>query len=465
MFCVIVGDIIQSKNFSRSDRYESTVAVNKVLEDINQKYSEVILADFGIVRGDGFEGVLYSQRYVPQIAQEIIRKLYLKDEEREIRIKVRISAVMDDLSVISSDRNRADGKAFYTAMQKIEELRKNNSEHWLQISMETKSVAQPIVDSLLALLTAMTSEWTEKQTEIVFGMKDVFEQQNRIAEKLQISTSVVYKQLKAAQYDVYTNAWKDLEQYFMDYEEMLVNPSVSSPSYATYYSIAIRHNEIRDYEGAIKYFKDALRLAQESLGENKENLVPIYNGLAEAYLEKISYSDENNEERTELLKHVKKSIDESLNCQKELAIMRLEYAQTLKLQGNYYIAKEQYDEAVTQYERAREIVENSQGKDHPLVYDCYNNIAVALTEKRNFEQALEYYQKDLVYAEKNKKNKPLNYADSMYNIGICYGEMKDYPKAMEMLEKAKEVYSSILPPKHAMIAKVLKKINGMKEIK
>lgn len=178
MYCVIVGDIIRSKSLNFETREDDTSAIERIMEQINAKYVESIMASLGIVRGDAFEGVLFSQQYAPKIIQELIRAFY---EERHL--KIRVSAVRDELSSVSTDRNKSDGPAFYRAIQEIEKMKDENSDHWFQVSIITNTIAQPLVDSIMQLLATITKKWTEKQREIVWTMSDVTDQQNLAGKK------------------------------------------------------------------------------------------------------------------------------------------------------------------------------------------------------------------------------------------------------------------------------------------
>lgn len=446
MYCVIVGDIIQSKTLDQQRSIESRNKLGQILERINNKFEDSILANFGIVRGDAFEGVLFSQQFAPQIILEIIKSVYVDQQ-----IKVRISAVMDDLSVVSSNRDEADGKAFHTAIQKIDELRQNKSDHWFQVAMVTNSIDQPLVDGILMLITALTREWTEKQTNIIWTMMECFNQQNLVSKKLDISPSVVNKQLKAAQYDAFRESWNNLEQYFINYDELSINQPNVQPSYTTYYSIARRKIKLRDYSTAITFFRKSLELAIEKFGEENPNLVPIYNGLSQAYLEQLVSNNISDDEKSCLQQEVEKIIAMSFACQKTLPKARLEYAQTLNIRGNFYLEIRCFSEAVECFFKAIEVVENCCGNNHPLIFTCNNNIAIAYKEQEKYDEALLYYKKDLTHTETNQKSDPLGYADSLHNMGLCYFDMGDYEKALPLFQKELEILIDTLPAKHDYI--------------
>lgn len=209
MYCVIVGDIIDSRQLDFDERQHTTETIEKIFMEINYNYRENILSDFGLVRGDSFEGVLFSQYRSLKIIRDIIRQVYEKAGQR-----LRICAAIDELSVVSSDRNKADGPAFHVAVEELERLKAKKSTHWLQVAMKTKDdPAQPLIDTTLELLSALTAGWTDRQRGLVWKMADYGGLQKQLSEAEGLSPSVVSRQLKAANYQLYTSAWQALEQY------------------------------------------------------------------------------------------------------------------------------------------------------------------------------------------------------------------------------------------------------------
>lgn len=456
MYCVIIGDIIHSKELKEEQRNESSDVISQVLDKINIRYKSNILADFGIVRGDGFEGVLFSQQYAPQIIQEIIKSLYMEG------IKVRISAVMDELTIVSANRNKADGMAFHRALEKIDELREKKSDHWFQVAMETNSIAQPLVDSIMQLLEAMTLKWTDKQTEIVWNMMECSNQQSLVSRKLNISKSLVNRQVKATQYDVYSNAWENLENYLISYDEAIVSPVEIDPDYTTYYSIGTRKNELRDYAGSAHYLLKALEIAKSKFGEDSPNLVPIYNGLAESYLEQSINEEISASEKNLFQSGAEEVIKNSFRCQNKLPKMRIQYAQTLNLYGTYYVKIQKYNEALACYEEGKRIIEELLGLDNPNLSAFLNNIAIVYFAKEKYEKAIEFYYKALELAEKTKDEEPVDYANELYNIGLCYVNLGNYDKALEKLEESLEILITILPVKNKLVVRGKQAIERVK---
>ena len=209
MYCVIFGDVIGSRTLEPALREAAPAAIEKILDSLNERYRAHIVSDFGIVRGDGFEGVLDTPADIPPLVQELIRRF-----DMALGIRVRVSAVIGELTVVSGDRNKSDGPAFHRAVAEIDRLRERKSDHWLQVSVVTGTDAQPLVDGLLTLLSALTERWTDKQREIVWAMMQVDDgTQKAAAEQLAISPPAVHKQLQAANYSAYVEAWQALGDY------------------------------------------------------------------------------------------------------------------------------------------------------------------------------------------------------------------------------------------------------------
>ena len=451
MYCVIVGDIIRSKSLDLERRNESTDAITRVLDQINSKYENSILANFGIVRGDAFEGVLFSQQIAPKIIQEIIMGLYEED------VRVRICAAVGELSVVSAERNKADGPAFYCALNRIEELRKADSDHWFQVSMLIDSMAQPLVDGLLQILTALTKDWTQKQATVVWTMIRCENKQSLVSKKLGIKPPVVSRHLKAAQYDAYQAAWTGLERYLIELEEKSISaPDSNVPTYTTYYSLANRKSEQEDFMTAVAFYKEALVLALEEFGKDSPNLVRIYNGLTNAYLELLQNNILSVDDRREYLELIEEYIQAAFSCQQTLPRNRIEYARTIALKGDYFTLHKEYDDALTQYLEAIRIMEYCDCPEPSWIFECYNNMAILYGKQGDEQKSLEAITTALKYAERNKESAPITYAAALHNLGMLYSTLNNTEKAICFLNSALKLYTSMLPAKDRRIA-ILKK--------
>jgi len=294
-----MGDIINSRGLSDEARIRVTQAAKSVFDRISTRYRGSFMAELGMVRGDSFECVLLSQHLAPQIVQDIIKAFY-----RVEKTLVRIAVVMGQVTVASSDRNEVDGPAFADVMKALAKIKERGSNHWLQVSFDINTLGQSLISSQIELITALTTRWTDKQQEICWVAeeiegnedypKDTTKKQELyklVANKLDSTTAVVKKQLNAAFYDTYRQAWDGLAEYFASLDEYATdnNKSIMESSYLPYYNLGKRKIAQLNYTDALPLLEKAIKLAVEELETNNQQLIPIYICLAEAYTETSRY--------------------------------------------------------------------------------------------------------------------------------------------------------------------------------
>ena len=214
MYCIIVGDIANSRSLTYDVRNKVALQAKSTFEQLNNEYSNCILAPFGLVRGDSFEGVLIK-RYdnAPAIVQKIIKSFYQVE-----RTVVRICIVLGELSVLGSNLNEADGPAFHKAADILDEMKETGNLHWLQVSFDISSGANQLVGSIMELLATLTMRWSDKQREIVWSTQEHGGYQKEVADLFGISYPVISRQLKVSHYETYCRAWRNLAEYLADIE-------------------------------------------------------------------------------------------------------------------------------------------------------------------------------------------------------------------------------------------------------
>jgi tetratricopeptide (TPR) repeat protein len=350
MYCIVMGDIVNSRTLGAATRQRAARAAQAAFDSINTKYMGSLIADFGMVRGDAFEGVILTQSFAPQIVQDIIKAVYAVE-----KTIVRISVVLGELSVIDGDRNKTDGPAFHRALEKLSEIKKANSPHWLQVHFDVgSSLTQGLVDGQMALLAALTERWTDKQRKIVWEMESLGGSQKAVARKLEATPSVVTKQLKAAGYEAYRMAWDGLTEYLAKMDEYMAEGKPAPPqSYVPFFNIALRKASHHDFAGALKPAKKALALAKQGTGETQH--VAIYNLLAEIYTNIKQY------------KNAARSISEALRIQAPMPKARLEYAKTLEAKAQLCLATRNFKDAKMYYNEALSTARNVVEAGHPYI--------------------------------------------------------------------------------------------------
>ena len=367
MYCVIVGDIVNSRELAPDIREKVTRAAKDIFDRINTDHIGSLMTTFGMVRGDSFEGVMLTQHYAPQIVQDIIKAFY-----RVEKTTVRISVVLGQLTVTGSDRNDTDGPAFHKALDDLAKIKERKSTHWLQVSFDIGPLAQGLIDSQLALLTALTKGWTDKQREIVWAMDAHGEQQKTVGKLLNIPPSVVSKQLKAANYEAYRLAWSGLTDYLVNIDEYAAEDRpVIEKSYVPVFNIALRKMQQRQFEEALALLHRSLDLAKRDLPENDPLLAPIYNALAEAYTNTRKYHEAET------------AIQESMRLQKNMPRARLQYAETVLEKGKIDHQRGSFAAAQKNYKKALGIARDILDANHPFfecIYTALSLLPLAVQE-------------------------------------------------------------------------------------
>jgi len=203
-YIAIIGDIKKSKQLD--DRKKIQIQLQKILNDINIKYTKDIASKFMITLGDEFQGLLGCGENVMSIISEIETKIY----PVKIRYGVGIGEMTTD---INPDLPLgADGPAYYNARDAIEYLKNNEKKSkasQANIMIMADGESNPTVkllNTVLSLETVIKSKWTDRQREIIHEYIKNDDNQIKAAEGLSITQSSVQKSLSKANYYTYKEA-------------------------------------------------------------------------------------------------------------------------------------------------------------------------------------------------------------------------------------------------------------------
>jgi tetratricopeptide (TPR) repeat protein len=98
--------------------------------------------------------------------------------------------------------------------------------------------------------------------------------------------------------------------------------------------------------------------------------------------------------------------------------------------GNMYLKKNEYSTAILNYKSALEF--SSTSHEDGIYYTCYSNLGIAYRNIYNYELSLKSLLLALNFAGNDSPK-----AGSLYNsIGILYGTIKEYDKALDYLNKS-----------------------------
>lgn len=457
MYCIIMGDMIDSRKIEPADRDVYMQTLVHILEAVNYNYRAAICVPFKVIRGDAFEGILYTQYDSVDIILRIIRDLY-----NAKKIRIRINAVQGALTSMSMNSDECDGPAFHQAIDELEALKKTfkplekqkrsdrSLPPWFQVSLKSDSICDPLLSGLLNLLSSLTQTWSEKQTEIVWAMQELSSQQ-LVCQKLSVSPAVISKQLKAAKYDVFIQALQDIRQYFAFSETAALENDADDSDYTLYYSIGRRYAQALDYDQAITYCSSSLERASNQ-SVDPIFLIPIIHCLAHSYLAAADEPFGRNAE--ECFGKAAELISRSFSIQEGSQKRHPDYIRTFVLQGQLYLLKKEWQTSVDAFSKAAQLSEELFGAAHHLTDSCYVGLAEAKKQMKDYESAIYYYNQSLAYARTQQALDPVRYADALYRLGQMYVECRNYPEAFTKISEALAIYELQLRQNSNIVKKI-----------
>ncbi|CAF3809044.1 unnamed protein product [Rotaria sordida] len=131
--------------------------------------------------------------------------------------------------------------------------------------------------------------------------------------------------------------------------------------------------------------------------------------------------------------------------------------------GNIYSIMGEYSKALVSYEQALDIYRKSLPSDHPHFAQSYNNMGMVYQNMGEYTKALSYFKQALDICQKSLPPNHQHFAQSYNNIGILYENMGDYAKALSFFERSLDVKKKTLPSMHPYIAKEKKNIERVKQ--
>lgn len=212
-FVALIGDIRESRNLeSRKDTQDK---LKRILNEINQKYSDDITSKFLITLGDEFQGLLSHGKNLVNIIQEIKMRLY----PVEIRFGIGIGKITTEINTDMA--LGADGPAYYYARNAINLLKDNEKKNKkvisdIYIEAENKKEVM-LINTIFELMKVIEQDWTEKQRVIIWDMIQNQDTQKNIAIRNGVTQPSVNKMLSKGNYYVYDKAVKSTSEVLGEY--------------------------------------------------------------------------------------------------------------------------------------------------------------------------------------------------------------------------------------------------------
>lgn len=199
IYRAIIGDIIKSREINERETFQKKL--NSVLEEVNEKFMDIIASKFTVTLGDEFQGLLLNKGDIFTVLFYIKLRLF--------PVKVRIAMGIGEITTeIDPDRSLgADGPAYHRArdiMDEFKDLEKKPSIPNSSILIKgTKDNYDNSLNTILTLMTYIEKSWSLKQVENIF--LTFFKEMNQkdIAYEKGINQSTVSRSLDSAGYYEY----------------------------------------------------------------------------------------------------------------------------------------------------------------------------------------------------------------------------------------------------------------------
>lgn len=204
MYVVLTGDLKSSRKIK--DRAKTQEKLKDTLKIINKRFSDVIIADFVIIGGDGFQGMILSPDFISDI-------YYLLFENIEYPFYLGIGT--GNISTgLSKNVAEIDGRAFHLASAALGKAKKENK--WIELKSDWEN--NDIITCLLNFMAEVMWGWSKRQKDVVMYYRKVKSKKNdatlkEISVSLGIKKQTLSKILKRAKYTLLEDAEKTVVNF------------------------------------------------------------------------------------------------------------------------------------------------------------------------------------------------------------------------------------------------------------
>jgi len=311
------------------------------------------------------------------------------------------------------------------------------------------------------LLATITKKWTEKQRKICWAAEEIEGHEaypKDIAKKLELYKLVAYKlgsvpaiikkQLSAASYDVYRQAWDGVQSFFAEIEEYSIGDRVLvQKSYISYLNVGQRKMKQNNFREAQPLLEEALKFAKNDVGTEDKQLIYIYLNLAELY------------SKTYVFEKAEDCFNEALRLL-DLFPKSTLHIETLDAQSAFFHLKRDMQNARQAIEEALLVAQDILISTHRMWGILYNNLAVILFETGNYRDAIIYYEKAMSFDSGAIEN-----ALRQYYLAWSYEMIGNIDEAKSTASEALEVFESNLPKDHNYIVNARRYLSFINENK
>lgn len=199
--CVITVDIKGSRKLKNRAEVQSRVL--DLLNSLNIKFRDFLIAEFTMTLGDEFQGVLKTTSVVLDVFKYLEKNLPVR-----FYCGVGIGSIDTPLSRKPSEM---DGSAFHRSRDALEEAKKRKVELVFKSGNEETDF---LLNSVTELILHVKSKWTRRQKDVI----NFLESQENVklsdaARRFRVSKQAISKIIRAAGWKAVRKAEKVVEYY------------------------------------------------------------------------------------------------------------------------------------------------------------------------------------------------------------------------------------------------------------
>ena len=211
-------------------------------------------------------------------------------------------------------------------------------------------------------------------------------------------------------------------------------------------------NELQ--EELLETLNEIVRLTQESLGNNSEELANILSHVGNIHAEKREY-------------------DKAMTCFTEVLRIHkffhgsdsIMLATDLHNIGSLYYEKQDYEKSIKYFDECMRITSLALGPDSHILVDTMRSIGNAKKRMGSFDDALEMFQDTLrvhrLHLKSTGKTDDLQSTSLLHNLGQTNEQLGNYDKALDLYEESLQVGKRVLGNEHPEIANILCSIGNI----
>ena len=195
MYVVLTGDLKSSRKIN--DRAGLQEKLKSALKYVNKTFDDFIVAEFVIVGGDSFQGMISS----PDLILSIYYALF-ENIGHPFYLGIGIGSISTNLSENIAE---IDGEAFHLSAEALEGAKREKK--WIKLKSGLED--NDIFECLLNFMFEVMWSWTDRQKEIIIYYRKHGENRDAVkyaSSKFGIVNRSVYKTLKRGKYPLLASA-------------------------------------------------------------------------------------------------------------------------------------------------------------------------------------------------------------------------------------------------------------------